>query len=72
LGRDEGPDLIAAAERYAALYPERAAAIRRAGKLPPDVIFFSPPEAALAPALIAGRTPALAALDREFAPARAA
>jgi hypothetical protein len=56
-------DLIAAAERYAATYPERAAAIRRTGRLPHDVRYFCPPEAALAGALITGRTPALAALD---------
>lgn len=55
--------LIAAAERYAATYPERAASIRRTGRLPNDVRFFDPPEAALARMLIAGRTPALAALD---------
>ncbi len=57
------PDLVAAAERYAAEYPERAAAIRRTGKLPPDVRYFCPSEAALARALITARTPALAALD---------
>ncbi len=57
------PDLVAAAERYAAAYPERAAQIRRTGKLPSDVRYFCPSEAALARALIAGRTPALAALD---------
>ncbi len=57
------PDLVAAAERYAAVYPERAAAIRRTGKLPPDVMYFCPPEAALARALITRDTPALAALD---------
>jgi hypothetical protein len=62
-----GADLVAAAERYAALYPARAAAIRRTGRLPSDVYYFCPPEAALAPALIAARTPALVALDREFA-----
>ena len=58
------PDMIAAAERYAATYPERAAYIRRTGKMPPgDVRYFDPPEATLAGALIGGRTPALAALD---------
>ncbi len=57
------PDLIAAAERYAAAYPERAAAIRRTGRLPSDVRYFDPPEAALARALVAGRTAALTALD---------
>ena len=60
------PDLIAAAERYAAAYPERAASIRRTGRLPYDVRYFDPPEAALVPALIAGRSPALAALDDTF------
>jgi hypothetical protein len=50
------PDLLAAAERYAATYPERAARIRRTGKLPSDVRYFDPPEAALARALIAGQT----------------
>jgi hypothetical protein len=64
--------LLAAAERYAAAYPERAARIRRTGKLPSDVRYFDPPEAALARALIAGQTPALTALDREYAQARAA
>ena len=68
---DLAPDLIAAAERYAATYPDRAAYIRRTGKFPPgDVRYFDPPEATLAGALIAGRTPALAALD--LTPARAA
>jgi hypothetical protein len=70
---DLAPDLIAAAERYAATYPERAAYIRRTGKFPPgDFRYFDPPEATLAGALIAGRTPALAALDRDFATAGAA
>jgi hypothetical protein len=62
------PDLIAAAERYAAAYPERAAAIRRTGRLPCDVRYFDPPEAALGRALIAGRTPALTALDSAATP----
>jgi hypothetical protein len=70
---DLAPDRIAAAERYAATYPDRAAHIRRTGKMPPgDVRYFDPPEATLAGALIAGRTPALAALDRDFAEASAA
>ena len=65
---DLAPDLIAAAERYAATYPDRAAHIRRTGKMPPgDVRYFDPPEATLAGALIAGRTPALAALDLALA-----
>ena len=64
------PDRIAAAERYAATYPERAAYIRRTGKMPPgDVRYFDPPEATLAGALIGGQTPALAALDLIPAPA---
>jgi hypothetical protein len=39
---------------------------------PGNVRYFDPPEATLAGALIAGRTPALAALDRESATAGAA
>ena len=60
------PVLIAAADRYAVTYPERAAYIRRTGKMPNDCRYFDPPEDTLASALIAGRTPALLALDREF------
>ncbi len=63
--RAADPELIAGAERYAAAYPEQAAQIRRTGKLPRDVRFFDPPEAALASALIHANTPALAALDRD-------
>ena len=57
---------IAEAEEYAAIYPERAALIRRLGRLPADVS-FGPPEDDLVQALVTARTPALAALDREFA-----
>ncbi|HLY54189.1 MAG TPA: hypothetical protein VKS60_01450, partial [Stellaceae bacterium] len=65
---DPAPDLVAAAERHAAAYPERAASIRRTGRLPyGEVRYFDPPEAALVKALVAGRTPALAALDRAVA-----
>jgi len=59
---EAGADLVAV-ERYAAAYPERAASIRRTGRLPHDLYYFCPPEAALAGALITARTPALAALD---------
>ena len=65
-GRGEGAysaELIAGAERYAATWPERAAKIRRTGKLPSDVRYFDPPEATLARVLIHAHTPALAALD---------
>ncbi len=61
-GAEFAPDLMEAAERYAAAYPERAAAIHRTGRLPSDVRYFDPPEAALARVLIAAPTPALAAL----------
>jgi len=62
---------VAEAEHYAAIYPERAALIRRVGRVPDDVS-FGPPDDDLVQALITARTPALAALDREFAAARAA
>jgi hypothetical protein len=72
-GPDEAEaELVAAAERYAAAYPERAAQIRRTGRLPHDVRHFSPPEAALARALVSAHTPALAALDGPLPHARAA
>lgn len=57
------PELVAAAERYAALWPDRAAQIRRTRKLPSDVRHFDPPEAAVAHALIHAQTPTLTALD---------
>ena len=62
---------VAEAEHYAALYPERAALIRRIGRVPANVS-FGPPDPDLVQALVTARTPALAALDREFAAARAA
>jgi hypothetical protein len=65
---DPKPDPIAEAEQYAAIYPERAALIRRIGRVPADAS-FGPPDDDLVQALIAARTPALAALDREFAQA---
>jgi len=65
------PDPLADAEHYAAIYPERAALIRRMGRVP-DYAMFDPPDDDLVEALVTARTPALAALDREFAAARAA
>jgi len=38
----------------------------------PDYAMFDPPDDDLVEALVTARTPALAALDREFAAARAA
>ena len=64
------PDLLDAAEEYAVIYPERAALIRRAGRLPDD-ISFGPPDEDIVQALITARTPALVALDRGFPQARA-
>ena len=64
-------DPIAAAEEYAQIYPERAALIRRAGRVP-DNVSFGPPEAWLARALVTGRTPAMLALDRQEAGAHLA
>ena len=68
---DAEPDPIAEAEQYAAIYPERAALIRRLGRVPPNAS-FGPPDPDLVQALITARSPALAALDREFAAAHAA
>ena len=65
---EDEPDPIAEAEHYAAIYPERAALIRRMGRLPHNVS-FGPPDDDLVQVLVAARTPALAALDREYAQA---
>jgi hypothetical protein len=61
----------AVAELYAAIYPERAALIRRLGRVP-DNVTFGPPDDDLVQALITARTPALTALDHAFPKTRAA
>jgi hypothetical protein len=63
-------DPVAEAEEYAVLYPQRAALIRRLGRVP-DNVPFGPPEDRLVRALVTSRTPTLLALDREAAEARA-
>ena len=70
--REEEPeaDPVAEAEEYAVLYPQRAALIRRLGRVP-DNVSFGPPEDRLVRALVTSRTPTLLALDREAAEARA-
>ena len=65
------PDPVAEAELYAALYPERAALIRRLGRVPHDAT-FGPPDDEIVAALTAGRTPALLALEQTVAERRAA
>jgi hypothetical protein len=62
-------DPVLAAEEYAVIYPQRAALIRRVGRVP-DNVSFGAPEEYLVRALVSGRTPALLALDREVAEAR--
>jgi hypothetical protein len=64
-------DPIAEAEQYAILYPQRAALIRRLGRVPENVP-FGPPAENLVRALVTSRTPALLALDREAAAAHTA
>ena len=56
------PDLIKEAELYAAMYPRRAALIRRHGRVP-DNVSFGPPDDHVVPVLVHGQTPALKALD---------
>ena len=58
------PDPINEAEFYAALYPNRAVAIRRHCGMPSNAT-FPPPEDAIIHALVTGRTRALLALERE-------
>jgi hypothetical protein len=57
-------DQLTEAERYAVLYPDRAARIRAAGGLlaAPD---FGPPEPELVHNLVRGSSPLLLALDRQ-------
>jgi hypothetical protein len=55
-------DTAAEAEQYAQIYPQRAALIRRLGRLP-DNPSFGPPDQDLVRALVDGRSPALLALD---------
>jgi hypothetical protein len=62
---DSAPDRVAAAEEYAALYPERAALIRAAGRVPNHAM-FDPPDDDLVQALITARTPTPAALGPGF------
>ena len=64
-------DPLAEAELYAALYPERAALIRRVGHVPADAT-FGPPDDDLVQALVSANTPALAGLDRVGVQTRAA
>jgi hypothetical protein len=65
-----GAGLFSAAEQYAAIYPERAALIRRTGRVP-DNIPFGPPDEDLVQALLTARTRAFTTLDRHFAEPRA-
>ena len=68
---DAEPDPIAEAELYAIIYPERAALIRRTGRLP-DNVSFGPPDDDIVEALVTANTPALAALDHALAETRVA
>ncbi len=67
----QGAETLAAAEEYALVYPERAALIRRLGRLP-DGVSFGPPDDEVVQALIAGRSRELAAPGAPFPAARAA
>ncbi len=55
-GQGEGAALTAA-EQYAAIYPQRAALIRRMGRVPENIT-FDPPDNDLVQALIAGEATA--------------
>jgi hypothetical protein len=68
--------VLTEAERYAVIYPDRAARIRAAGGLPAD-LDFGPPEPALVRDIVHGASPDLPAPDRHrhngaAAPARVA
>jgi len=63
----EEPAPLTEAERYATLYPERAAQIRRFGCVLPDPD-FDPPDPGLAQALTTAHGPIFTDLDRRFPP----
>lgn len=56
-------DIIAEAERYAAIHPKRAALIRRRRGLPPS-LYFAAPAPAIVQTIVTGTTPRLRALDK--------
>jgi hypothetical protein len=56
-------DLAAEAERYAVIYPDRAARIRAAGGLQ-ERVEFGPPDDALVAAIVSGTSPALLEVDK--------
>jgi hypothetical protein len=60
------PAPLTMAERYAIMYPNRAALIRRAGRVPDDVT-FDPPDDDLVQALLTAQGPIFAKLDRRVA-----
>jgi hypothetical protein len=57
-------DQLTEAERYAVMYPDRAARIRAAGGLP-AALDFGPPEPELVHDIVHGSSPLLLALDRQ-------
>lgn len=57
-------EALTEAERYATMYPRRAALIRRLGGLP-DNPSFGPPPDSVVQALVHGRSPILLAIDQE-------
>jgi hypothetical protein len=61
---ESGP--LSEAQLYATFYPERAALIRRVGRVPDDIT-FAPPDDDLVQALLACQDPVLAMIDRQFA-----
>jgi hypothetical protein len=54
------------AEQYAVIYPDRAAAIRRHGGMPPGA-GYPPPDNAVFGKLVTGNSPVFLALDAERA-----
>jgi hypothetical protein len=57
------PDLVAEADRYAVIYPQRAALIRALGGLP-QPCDFGPPPPELVDTIVTGTSPTLRALEK--------
>jgi hypothetical protein len=60
------PDELTPAQDYAVMYPERAALIRRAGRVPDDIT-FAPPDPEVVQELLTSQDPVIAFIEERFA-----
>jgi hypothetical protein len=60
------PEELTPAQDYAVMYPERAALIRRAGRVPDDIT-FAPPDPEVVQELLTSQDPVIAFIEERFA-----